>query len=209
MLSVPVYNTDGKKVNTMTVDERVFGSTVNTPLLKQAIVAYHANKRRGTAATKSRGMVVGSTRKIFRQKGTGRARRGAVRTPVLRGGGHTFAKTAHSFRKTLPRKMRRVALKTAILAKILGEDLMVIDGLSFSAPKTREMARIVKNLKIDRSCLLTLAERDSNVYLSSRNIGDLTVRIAAELNAFDVATRQKMLVTTEAMRALIGREDGS
>jgi len=193
----------------MTVDERVFGSTVNAPLLKQAIVAYHANKRRGTAATKSRGMVVGSTRKIFRQKGTGRARRGAVRTPMLRGGGHTFAKTPHSFRKTLPRKMRRVALKTAILAKILGEDLMVIDGLSFSAPKTRQMARIVKNLRIDRSCLLALAERDSNVYLSSRNIGDLTVRIAAELNAFDVATRQKMLVTTEAMKALIDREGGS
>ena len=209
MLEVPVYNTDGKKVDTMTVDERVFGSTVNAPLLKQAIVAYHANKRRGTAATKSRGMVVGSTRKIFRQKGTGRARRGAVRTPMLRGGGHTFAKTPHSFRKTLPRKMRRVALKTAILAKILGEDLMVIDGLSFSAPKTRQMARIVKNLRIDRSCLLALAERDSNVYLSSRNIGDLTVRIAAELNAFDVATRQKMLATTEAMKALIDREGGS
>jgi len=209
MLEVPVYNTDGKKVDTMTVDERVFGSTVNAPLLKQAIVAYHANKRRGTAATKSRGMVVGSTRKIFAQKGTGRARRGAVRTPMLRGGGHTFAKAPHSFRKTLPRKMRHGALKTAILAKILGEDLMVIDGLSLSTPKTREMARIVKNLKIDRSCLLALAERDSNVYLSSRNIGDLTVRIAAELNAFDVATRQKMLVTTEAMKALIGGEDGS
>jgi large subunit ribosomal protein L4 len=208
MLSVPVYNTDGKKVDTMTVDERVFGSTVNAPLLKQAVVAYHANKRRGTAATKSRGMVVGSTRKMFRQKGTGRARRGAVRTPVLRGGGHTFAKTPHSFRKTLPRKMRRAALKTAILAKILGDDLMVIDGLSLSAPKTKEMARIVKNLKINRSCLVTLAERDSDVYLSSRNIGDLTVRIAAELNAFDVVARQKMLVTTEAMKALIGREDG-
>jgi len=209
MLEVPVYNTDGEKVDTMTVDERVFGSTVNAPLLKQAIVAYHANKRRGTAATKSRAMVVGSTRKMFRQKGTGRARRGAVRTPVLRGGGHTFAKTPHSFRKTLSRKMRRAALKTAILAKILGEDLMVIDGLSLSAPRTKEMVRIVKNLKINRSCLVTVAERDSNVYLSSRNIGDLTVRITAELNAFDVATRQKMLVTTEAMKDLIGRENGS
>ena len=154
-------------------------------------------------------MVVGSTRKLFRQKGTGRARRGAIRTPLLRGGGHTFAKRPHSFRKTLPRKMRRAALKTAILAKILGEDLMVLDGLSIAEPKTKEMARIVKSLKINRSCLLTLAQRDGNVYLSCRNLADMTVRIAEELNAFDVATRQKMLVTSEAMKTLIGQEDGS
>ena len=209
MLEVPVYNTDGEKIGTMKVDERAFGATVNAPLLKQAVVAYHANKRRGTAATRSRGMVVGSTRKLFRQKGTGRARRGAIRTPLLRGGGHTFAKRPHSFRKTLPRKMRRAALKTAILAKILGEDLMVLDGLSIAEPKTKEMARIVKSLKINRSCLLTLAQRDGNVYLSCRNLADMTVRIAEELNAFDVATRQKMLVTSEAMKTLIGQEDGS
>ncbi len=209
MLKVPVYNTDGEKIDTMKVDERAFGATVNAPLLKQAIVAYHANKRRGTASTRSRAMVVGSTRKIFRQKGTGRARRGAIRTPMLRGGGNTFAKRHRSFRQTLPRKMRRAALKTAILAKILGEDLMVLDGLSIAEPKTKEMAGIVKNLKINRSCLLTLAERDGNVYLSCRNLADITVCIAEELNAFDVATRQKMLVTSEAMKALIGREDGS
>lgn len=209
MLEVPIYNIEGKKVDTMSVDERAFGSTVNAPLLKQAVVAYHANKRRGTAATKSRGMVSGSTRKMFRQKGTGRARRGAIRTHVLKGGGHAFAKKPHSYRKTLPRKMRRAALKTAILAKILGEDLLVLDGLSVGEPKTKEMARIFNNLKINRSCLLTLAERDSNIYLSCRNLKDLTVRIAEELNAFDVATRQKMVVTSDAMKALIGQEDAS
>ncbi|MHC4179839.1 MAG: 50S ribosomal protein L4 [Planctomycetota bacterium] len=206
MLDIPVYNTDGEKVDTMKVDERLLGSTVNAPLLKQAIVGYHANRRQGTVATKGRGMVAGSTRKMFKQKGTGRARRGPRRTPVVRGGGHTFAKVPRSFRQNMPKKMRRAALKSAVLAKILGEDLLIVDALGFDAPKTSQMASVVKNLKINRSCLLTLADRDANVYLSSRNIPDLTIRIAAELNAFDVATRQKMLITADAMKALLGEE---
>ena len=206
MLEVPVFNTDGEKVDTLQIDERVFGSQINVQLLKQAVVAYHANKRQGTVATRGRGMVDGSTRKLFRQKGTGRARRGAIRTPVVRGGGVAFNKTPHSYRKGLPKKMRQAALKSAILAKILGEDLMVVDGLAMDAPATKAMAKIVDNLKINRSCLLTLAERDSNIYLSCRNLQDITVRTAAELNAFDVAQRMKMLVTREAMMAMIGEE---
>jgi large subunit ribosomal protein L4 len=206
MLDIPVYNTDGEQVDTMKVDERLLGSTVNAPLLKQAIVGYHANRRQGTAATKSRSMVAGSTRKMFRQKGTGRARRGPCRTPVVRGGGRTFAKRPRSFRQNMPKKMRRAALKSAVLAKILGEDLLIVDALGFDAPQTSQMASVVRNLKINRSCLLTLADRDANVYLSSRNIPDLTIRIAAELNAFDVATRQKMLITADAMKALLGQE---
>jgi len=206
MLEVPVYNTSGEKVDTLKVDEKVFGSTVNTALLKQAMVIYHARRHRGTAATKSRGMVRGSTRKLFRQKGTGNARRGAVRTNVLRGGGVAFAKTASPAKARIPRKMRKAALDSAILAKMLGEDLMVVDGLQIGEPKTREMAAVLKNLNIERSCLLTLTERDRNVHLSSRNLPDLTVRVADELNAFDVATRRKMLVTSEAMKALMSRE---
>ena len=206
MLEVPVYNTSGEKVESLQVDEAAFGGQVNVALLKQAIVAYHANRRQGSATTRSRGLVVGSTRKLFRQKGTGNARRGARRTNVLRGGGVAFAKVPHDYGKRLPRKMRRAALDSAILAKILGEDLMVVDGLKIDAPRTREMAVVLRNLAVDRSCLLALGERDRNVYLSARNIPDLTVRIAEELNAFDVATRQKMLVTREAMQALLGQE---
>ena len=208
MLEVQVYNTDGENVDTLKVDEELFGSTVNAALLKQAIVAYHANKRQGTAASKSRGMVKGSTRKLFRQKGTGNARRGSARTVLLRGGGMAFAKKAKGFGKKLPRKMRKAALNSAILAKMLGQDLMVLQGLRIDAPKTSEMARIVDNLHINRSCLLTLADRDRNVFLSSRNMPDLTVRVTGELNAFDVATRQKMLVTSEAMQALMSPEAG-
>lgn len=206
MLEVPVYNTSGEKIDAVEVDEALFGSRVNVALLKQAVVAYHSARRQGTAATKSRGMTVGSTRKVFRQKGTGYARRGPVRSPVVRGGGVTFAKKPHSFRKDLPRKMRKAALDSAILAKMIGQDLMIVDGLTAEKPRTRQMAELLRNLQINRSCLLALAGRDRNIYLSSRNIQDLTVRITDELNAFDVATRQKMLVTSEAMKALMDRE---
>ena len=156
--------------------------------------------------TLSRGMVEGSTRKAYRQKGTGRARRGDMKTNIMRGGGMAFRKDPRDFGRKLPRKMRRRALQSAILAKMLGNDLMVVEGLKMDAPKTAAMAGVLKNLKINRSCLLALAERDANIHLSSRNLPDLTVRVAAELNAFDVATRQKMLVTREAMQALTQQE---
>ena len=206
MMEVAVYNTGGEKVDTIEIDESVFGSAVNVSLVKQAVVAYNANRRQGTAATRSRGMVDGSTKKLFRQKGTGNARRGQRRTHLLKGGGVAFAKQPRSFRKKMPRRMRQAALASAILAKILGEDLLVVDGLRMDQPKTSEMASVMKNLGINRSCLLTLADRDEAIYLSSRNIGDLTVRVVAELNAGELALRQKMLVTREAMTALIGQE---
>jgi large subunit ribosomal protein L4 len=206
MLEVPVYNTDGKKVDTLKVDESVFGGSVNASLVKQAVVAHHANQRQGTAATKSRGQKAGSTRKIFRQKGTGNARRGPVRSPVVRGGGMAFAKSQRSFHKDMPRKMRKAALNSAILAKILGEDLLVLDALTADEPKTAVIAGVMKNLQVNRSCLLALADRDQNVYLSARNLPDITVRITAELNAAEIATRQKMVITAEAMKALMGQE---
>ena len=206
MLEVPVYNSDGQKINTMQVDEAIFGSTVNVPLLKQAVVAYRANRRQGTVRTKSRGEVEGSTKKLFKQKHTGNARRGPLRTNVMRGGGMAFAKRPRDFRTTFPRKMRRAALNSALLAMMIGQALMVIDGLKVSAPKTKSMAGLMKHLKINRSCLLAIEAQDRNIYLSSRNLGDLTVMTAADLNAFDVMQRQKMLITPQAMNALMARE---
>ena len=207
MLEVTVYNTSGEKIDTLQVDEALLGGEVNIPLLKQAIVTYHANRRQGTVKTKNRSDVEGSTRKLFKQKGTGNARRGNIRTNVMRGGGMAFGKRPRDFRKDFPKSMRRAALKSALLAKLLGNDLMVVDGLKGSdKPKTAPLVKMLKALQINRSCLLTLADRDPNLYLSSRNIPDLTVCIAAELNAFDVATRQKMLVTSEAMKAILARE---
>jgi large subunit ribosomal protein L4 len=206
MLEVPVYNPEGQKVDTLQVDEGLFGGSVNVSLLKQAVVTYHANRRQGTAQTKSRADVAGSTKKLYAQKHTGNARRGNLRTNVMKGGGMAFAKRPRDFRKDFPKSMRKAALASAILAKLLGNDLMVIKGLKADNPKTKQMVTMLKNLKIDRSCLLTLAQRDSNLYLSSRNIPAVTVCIASELNAFDVATRRKMLVTSEAMQSLMSQE---
>lgn len=160
MIDVAVYNREGNEIETLSVDEAVFGGTVRYPLLKQAIVMYHANGRIGTAATKSRGMVQGSTRKLYKQKGTGNARAGNVRTPVRVGGGHAFAKVTRDFSKDMPKKQRRLACDSAILAKLLSGGVVVVDELAFEAPKTREFARVLTNLKIDRSCLVTIPQLD-------------------------------------------------
>ena len=125
---------------------------------------------------------------------------------ILRGGGHAFAKRPRDFGKKLPRKMRRAALASAILAKMIGQDFCVVDGLSVERPRTAEMVTLLKNLQINRTCVLALAERNMNIYLSSRNLPDLMVRTAGELNAYDVATRRKMVVTSEAMKALCSPE---
>lgn len=205
MIDVAVYNRDGKQIETLQVDEAAFGGTVRHPLLKQAIVMYHANLRVGTAATKSKGMVEGSTRKLYKQKGTGNARAGAIRTPVRRGGGHAFAKTARDFGKDMPRKQRRLACDSAILAKLQDGRVVVIDELSFEAPKTKEFARVLTNLKIDRSCLVTIPQQDFNVYKSARNLPKVDVMVVGDLNAGIVCKKQKVLFTKEAFMSLLNR----
>lgn len=209
MLEVPVYNIDGQKIDTLQVDDEAFGTEVNTALLKQAIVTYHANKRQGTFGTKNRCRVEGSTKKLFKQKGTGNARRGPIRSPLMKGGGVAHVKLPRDFRKAFPKNMRKAALNSAILAKILGNDLMVIQGLAAEAPKTKTMVQLMDNLKINRTCLLTLAAQDRNLYLSSRNIQDMTVRIASQLNAWEVVTRRKMVVTSEAMQLLMAPKEAA
>ena len=206
MIDVAVYNRDGKELESLQVDEGVFGGVVRYPLLKQAIVMYHANKRVGTAATKSRGMVQGSTAKLFKQKGTGNARVGNARTGKRVGGGVTFAKVARDFGKDMPKKQRRLATNSAILSKLQDGSVVVVDELNFDAPKTKDFVSILSNLKIDRSCLVTLKEQDNNVYKSARNITKVAVIKVADLNAGDICNRQKMLITKEAFETLINQD---
>ena len=203
MLEVPVYNVDGQQIETLQVDEGLFGREVNIALLKQAVVAYHTNTHQGSAATKSRSQVAGSGRKLYRQKGTGNARRGPIRSPVMKGGGRAFRKIPHKVRQTLSKQMRRRALDSAILAKLLGSDLVVVDGLKLETPKTKTVAGMLSKLNINRSCLLTLEGPDAVLWRSARNIPRLAVRTVADLNAFDVVTRQKMLLTRGAMDSLL------
>jgi large subunit ribosomal protein L4 len=203
MIKLGVYNKEGKEVDSLQVNEALFGGRVRYALLKQAIVMYHANKRVGTAATKSRGMVEGSTRKLYKQKGTGNARAGNARTPVRKGGGNAFAKEARDFRQDMPAKQRRLAKNSAILAKLLANNVVVIDELRFDKPKTKDFATILNKLKIDRSCIVTVPEYDETLYKSVRNVPQIDMMTVADLNAGDICNRQKMLFTRNAFVSLM------
>jgi large subunit ribosomal protein L4 len=209
MIKLAVYNTDGQEVESLKVDEAVFGGSVRYSLLKQAVVMYHANKRVGTAANKSRSMVAGSSRKLFRQKGTGNARVGNIRTGKRKGGGVTFAKTQRDFSKSMPKKQRRLARDSAILAKLLRSDVVVVDGLNFDKPKTKDFAGILGNLKINRSCLVTVSSENVNLYKSANNIPKVDVMPVSELNAGDICRHRKMLFTKEAFLDVLNRKQAS
>jgi large subunit ribosomal protein L4 len=206
MIEVAVYNTQGQEVDKLSVDESALGGKIRYSLLKQAIVMYHANKRVGTAATKDRGMVAGSGRKLYRQKGTGFARAGTRRTNKRVGGGVAFAKVARDFRQTMPKKQRRLARDSAILAKILGKNLVVVDQLNLEKPKTKDFVNLLNNLKIERSCLVTISDYNDNIYRSARNIPKVAVMPVAELNAGDICNYHKMLfITKEAFLSVLNK----
>jgi large subunit ribosomal protein L4 len=209
MITVPIQNSKGQEVESLKVDEAIFGNRVRYALLKQAIVMYHANKRVGTAATKSRGMVAGSTRKIYKQKGTGNARAGTVRTNIRRGGGVAFAKVARDFGKDMPRKQRQLATNSAILSKLQVGMVVIIDELKFTQPKTKDFVKILGNLKIERSCLVSISQPDVNIYKSARNVPGIAVVKVTDLNAGDICNKQKMLFTKEAFLTLIEKDKKS
>ncbi len=207
MITVAVQDRTGKEVGSLTVDEATFGGCVRYALLKQALVMYHANKHIGTAATKSRGMVEGSTRKLYKQKGTGNARAGNARTCVRKGGGVCFAKDPRSTRKDMPKQQRKLAMNSAILAKLQSGNVIIIDDLKMNQPKTKDFTAVLNNLKIDRSCLVTISDFDSNIYLSTRNVPKIDVLKVDQLNAGDICNKQKMLFTRQAFESLLNVEN--
>jgi large subunit ribosomal protein L4 len=207
MIDIAVYNREGKELESLQVDEGLFGGYVRYPLLKQAIVMYHANKRVGTAATKSRGMGAGTNSKMFRQKGTGNARVGARRTGKRVGGGVTFAKVMRDFGKRMPKKQRRLAADSAVLAKLQSGSVVIVDELNFEEPKTKDFAKVLGNLNIERSCLVTVSQYDENLYKSARNVPKIAVMSVSDLNAGDICNRQKLLFTKDAFLSLINSKE--
>jgi large subunit ribosomal protein L4 len=198
MLSVPVYNESGKQVGEEQIDEALLGHRLNPALLKQAIVMYHANRRQGSARQKTRSQVVGSSQKLYRQKGTGRARMGNIRTPVRRGGGRAFPRQARDFRLDMPRKMRRMARLQAVLAKIKSQDAAIVEGLAFDEPKTRRLAALLRALNADRGCILATNGLDAALHKSGRNLQRTEVLSVGDLNAFDILSRRRLLFTKDA-----------
>ncbi|MFI5380583.1 MAG: 50S ribosomal protein L4 [Tepidisphaerales bacterium] len=197
MIEIPIYNQAGQEIEKFQFDETKLGGEVNLAILKQALVMYHTNQRQGTVRTLARGEVSGSTRKIYRQKGTGNARMGTIRQPVRVGGGHAKQKRPKDWRLAMPKKMRLVAKKSAILAKIQKNDLRVVDDIRLEQPKTKLVAQMFKALGIDRSCLLALPASDKLLERSARNIQKAQLTTVAQLNAWDIL-RKKTLLTTKA-----------
>jgi len=203
MIEVQVYNTDGTQAGAIQVDEAWFGAKVKMEILRLAVTRHESNQRQGTVATKSRGLVEGSTRKIFAQKHTGRARAGTVRSPKRRGGGVTFAKVPRDYGRDMPRKMRRAALDSALLARMKDAELIVLDGLNLEAPKTREVAKILKALGVERTCLLALPGQDEVLLKSARNLARVRVRRVSDLNAYDVLWPNRVVFTRPAFEAIL------
>ncbi|TWU13837.1 50S ribosomal protein L4 [Symmachiella macrocystis] len=205
MISLPIRDKSGQEVGTYEFDPADLAPGVNRQLLHDVVVMYEANRRVGTSATKSRGQVAGSTKKMYRQKGTGRARAGAKRTPVRRGGGVTFGKVTRDFSYRLPKKAVRLATRMALLSKFLDGQAVVLDELSVDAPKTKVVAGVLRSLGLDRqSCLLAIDEYNADLWKSGRNIADLRVSPAADLNAYDVLRQRQFLVTKAALDKLRG-----
>jgi len=203
MIDVPVYNQEGQKVSTFQVDEQKLGGKVRNALLKQALVMYHANLRQGTVRTLARGEVAGSTRKMFRQKGTGNARTGGIRNPIKKGGGHAKQKRPKDWRLDMPKKQRRLARDSAILAKIQSNDIRVVDQIALDQPKTKAVANLFKALGIERSCLLAINGRNEVLQKSARNIDRTTVISVDQLNAWDLLRSRTLLVTRDGLEKIL------
>jgi large subunit ribosomal protein L4 len=203
MLSVPVFTMKGARAGEMQVDPALLGERVRPRLIKQAVVAYLDHLRQRSARTKRKSDVAGSTRKLYRQKGTGNARMGQIRTPIRRGGGRAFGRRIPGAVKEIPKKMRRLARNNAVLAKVQASDVMIIEDLRCPEVKTKTVATMLSALGATRGCVLALHERDPNILLSSRNIARTEVRLLDDLNAYDILRRHKLIFTKPAFERLI------
>jgi large subunit ribosomal protein L4 len=203
MTTLPVFDRSGAEVGTYEIDPAVIAPRINKQLLHDVVVMYQARRRQGSFRTRTRGEVSGASQKMYRQKGTGNARAGSRRSNVRRGGGHAFAKRPRDFGFRMPRKAVQAATRMALASKIVDEQVVVIDQLSFESPATREMAQILKSLGLDGGSVLVATEsHDANVYKSARNIRQVSVSPLSDLNALVVLSPRRMLVTKAALDAL-------
>jgi large subunit ribosomal protein L4 len=205
MIELPIYNKTGKQIDTLAIDEAQLGGQIRYALLKQACVMFHANRRQGSARTRNRSRVEGSTRKLFRQKGTGNARMGTVRTNIRKGGGVAFAKlrTHEDFRLAMPKKMRRLANRNALLAKLVDHEVKCLDDLRFDQPKTRDFRTLLEAVGVDRSCVVALDSANRNGALSARNLEDVTTIRIDQLNAFDLLNHRFLVVDRASLKAFL------
>lgn len=196
---VPVFNMEGEQVGEITLRDDVFGLEPNVPLMHEAVRMHLANRRQGTHSTKTRGEVSGGGRKPWRQKGTGRARHGSIRSPLWRHGGVVFGPKPREYGFQMPRKARRLALRSALSAKVRDGELVVVDRLTLAEPKTRVMAGVLRNLKAGPKPLIVMAEKDPNVVLAARNLPGVRLLPADALSVYSVLDSHRLVMTREAV----------
>lgn len=200
MPKVALFNIDGSQVGEVELNDAVFGIEPNVHVLHDAVLLQRASLRRGTHKVKGRSEVRGGGRKPWKQKGTGRARQGSIRSPQWKGGGVVFGPTPRSYSIKLPKKVRRLAIKSALSSKVIDNAIIVLDQLTLNAPKTKEFANILSNLKVERKALIVAPSYDENVALSARNIPGVKFVAADGINVLDVLTYDQLIITKEAVQ---------
>ena len=201
MANVTVYNMEGNEVGTMELNDAVFGVEVNEHLVHLAVVRQLANNRQGTQKAKTRSEVSGGGRKPWRQKGTGHARQGSIRAPQWTGGGVVFAPVPRDYEVKMNKKERRAALKSALTSKVQENKLVVVDSLALAEAKTKEMQKVLTNLKADKALVVTAGD-DQNVVLSARNIADVQTATVSTINVYDVMSHGTVVVTKDAVASI-------
>ena len=197
-----VLNIKGEKVGDITLNENVWGIEPNDAVLYDALTLTRNNQRQGTAATKTRSEVSGGGIKPWKQKGTGRARQGSIRAPHWVGGGVVFGPHPRSFAKKMNRKERRLALKSALSYKVIESEMIVVDSFNMETPKTKEALTALSNLKVDKKILLVVDELNDNVILATRNIKEIVLLEANEINTYDIIAADNMIITEKAVKAI-------
>jgi large subunit ribosomal protein L4 len=210
MQTLPIYNTEGREIEKINLDPEVFDGQINKGALYQAVVNYRANQRTGLAATKTRGEVSGGGKKPWRQKGTGRARVGSIRSPLWRKGGVVFGPHPRDYTYNLNRKIRLLALKSSLNAKLKENNIVLITEVKINAPKTKEMTKVLANLKnaigdLNRSVLLLSDKIDRPLRLAANNIAFLDLDLAREAHAYQVLKAKKVIITKDALKVLVER----
>jgi large subunit ribosomal protein L4 len=199
-VQVPVYNLAGEVVEHIEIRDEVFAVPFNQAVVHQAVVRQRANARQGTASTKTRSEVIGSGRKLYRQKQTGRARAGNIKSPLRRGGGVIFGPKPRSYRQAMPKKMRQLALRCTLSAKTRDGELVVLEQLKLAEPRTKEMVRILAALGVDSSALIVTDEPEENVIKSARNLTGIKTLPASVLNVVDILSYKMLLMPVAAVR---------
>jgi large subunit ribosomal protein L4 len=200
MPNVALYNISGKQVGEIELNENTFGANVNVEAMHQVVKMYLANQRQGTQSALTRAEVRGGGIKPWRQKGTGRARHGSIRSPQWKHGGIVFAPKPRSYRYTVPKKIKRIAMKSALSSKVNDNSVIVIEELNFDAPKTKQVVGLLGNLKVDSKTLIVLADNNENIVKSARNIEGVKTTFVNTLNVYDILNYDKFIITKDAVK---------